>query len=207
MLKQNKLSIVAIILIVSIVSSTLYYKYSLKSNSSIFEKSYAYTDTNQDNYKKELIKYLTNLNSSFSESDYKISSITSPSDATIETITLTYIIDNTIETNKFYRVLFENKEIKDVYESTSKNINETILINRVNDFNKNEKEQILLDNYSNIFSNNKILNKDKSINQNRFASEVERYEEKYMYDYNTEELSYILNIYTNTLEEIKIVIN
>lgn len=209
MIKPNKLTIVTIIFITLITTFTLYYKSSLHNNLVNIDKSYAYnSNSNTTNkYMSDIKKRIIASDKTFNESNYLISYNSNPSYPEIETITLTYVIDNLIETNKIYEVQIENNNIKDIYKSNSEETNELELVSKVNNFNESIKEKILLEKYSHLFKQNKILNKDKSINQNRFNQNITRYEEKYYYNYNTKELSYILNVYHDELEEIKIVID
>lgn len=209
MIKSNKLTIVTIILITLITTFTLYYKSSLHNNLVNIDKSYAYnSNSNTTNkYMSDIKKRIIASDKTFNESNYLISYNSNPSYPEIETITLTYVIDNLIETNKVYEVQIENDSIKDIYKSNSEETNELELVSKVNNFNESIKEKILLEKYHHLFKQNKILNKDKSINQNRFNQNITRYEEKYYYNYNTKELSYILNVYHDELEEIKIVID
>lgn len=209
MIKPNKLTIVTIIFITLITTFTLYYKSTLRNNLVNIDKTYAYTSNSNttNKYISDIKKRIISSDKTFNESNYLISYNSNPSYPEIETITLTYVIDNLIETNKVYEVQIEQDSIKDIYKSNSEETNELDLISKVNDFNEVKKEKILLEKYPHLFKQNKILNKDKSINQNRFNHNITRYEEKYYYNYNTKELSYILNVYHDELEEIKILID
>lgn len=209
MIKPNKLTIVTIIFITLITIFTLYYKSSLHNNLANIDKTYAYTSNTSttNKYMSDIKKRIIASDKTFNESNYLISYNSNPSYPELETITLTYVIDNLIETNKVYEVQIENDNIKDIYKSNSEETNELELVSKVNNFDESIKEKILLEKYAYLFKQNKILNKDKSINQNRFNQNITRYEEKYHYNYNTKELSYILNVYHDELEEIKIVID
>lgn len=206
MLKPNKITIAAIVLTVLVISSTLFYKKSLLENS---EKSYSYKSMSNEVgiYIGEIKKRIKDMDKSFNDYDYLITYNEDSSNPSSPVITLSYMIDNTIATNKSYIVLIENETIKDIYKSTNEEVDEKELIKRVDNFNENDKESLLLEHHSNLFKENKILNKDKTINQNRFISTITKYEEKYVYDYNTKELAYILNIYQDEIEEIKLIIS
>lgn len=204
-MKKNKLTIASITLIAFIILGSIYCNYSLNKGEIINEKSYAYENNDGLNqYLDKIDQKLSSIDNTFNRKDYVLSYNESPSDTNYETITLTYVIDNTIETNKTYDIIIENKEIIDIYVSTTETIDESDLIDRVNSFNNDVKESTLLKDYSYIFKQNKILNKDKSINQNRLVSSISRYEEKYTYNFDTKELLYILNIYDESKQEIKI---
>lgn len=206
MVNTRKLTLVAIILIILISSFTLYYKRILNDN--LIDKSYAYNNeyNKKDKYLSEIKKRIYEQDKSFNENNYLITYNETPSYPQIETINLTYTIDNLIETNKSYKVIIENETIKDIYKPINCELNEIDLIKRVNEFMNDEKEEILYKEYQRLFKQNKILNKDKSINQNRFINDITRYEEKYLYNCEKEELSYYLSVYHDEYEEINLII-
>lgn len=205
MFKKRKLTITTVVLLALITTSTLYYK-NILNKDAILDKSYAFVDDKSFIDKKldELKEKMYREDHSFESDNYKISYKDIDEEKRSAVIILTYIINSKIETNKTYTAVIENNEISDVYTSTSKSIEENNLIEKVNNFNQELKEKTLLDNYHNLFRYNKILNKDKSINQNSFITEISRYEEKYYYNYDTNILSYNLNVYNEEKEEIVI---
>lgn len=205
MLKKRKLTITTVVLLVLITTSTLYYK-NILNKDTILDKSYAFVDNKSfiDKKLEELKEKMYREDYSFESANYKISYKDIDEEKKSATIILTYVINSEIETNKTYTAIIENNEISDVYTSTSKSTEEKELIEKVNNFNQVLKEKTLLDKYHNLFRYNKILNKDKSINQNSFITEVSRYEEKYYYNYDTNILSYNLDVYNDDKEEIVI---
>lgn len=205
MFKKRKLTITTVVLLVLITTSTLYYK-NILNKDTILDKSYAFVDNKSfiDKKLEELKEKMYREDYSFESSNYKISYKDIDEEKKSATIILTYVINSEIETNKTYTAIIENNEISDVYTSTSKSTEEKDLIEKVNNFNQVLKEKTLLDKYHNLFRYNKILNKDKSINQNSFITEVSRYEEKYYYNYDTNILSYNLDVYNDDKEEIVI---
>lgn len=205
MFKKRKLTITTVVLLVLITTSTLYYK-NILNKDTILDKSYAFVDNKSfiDKKLEELKEKMYREDYSFESANYKISYKDIDEEKKSATIILTYVINSEIETNKTYTAIIENNEISDVYTSTSKSTEEKDLIEKVNNFNQVLKEKTLLDKYHNLFRYNKILNKDKSINQNSFITEVSRYEEKYYYNYDTNILSYNLDVYNDDKEEIVI---
>jgi len=205
MLKKRKLTITTVVLLVLITTSTLYYK-NILNKDTILDKSYAFVDNKSfiDKKLEELKEKMYREDYSFESANYKINYKDIDEEKKSATIILTYVINSEIETNKTYTAIIENNEISDVYTSTSKSTEEKELIEKVNNFNQVLKEKTLLDKYHNLFRYNKILNKDKSINQNSFITEVSRYEEKYYYNYDTNILSYNLDVYNDDKEEIVI---
>ena len=205
MLKKRKLTITTVVLLALITTSTLYYK-NILNKDTILDKSYAFVDNKSfiDKKLEELKEKMYREDHSFESANYKISYKDIDEEKKSAIIILTYVINSEIETNKTYTAIIENNEISDVYTSTSKSTEENDLLEKVNNFNQVLKEKTLLDNYHNLFRYNKILNKDKSINQNSFITEVSRYEEKYYYNYDTNILSYNLDVYNDDKEEIVI---
>ncbi len=205
MLKKRKLTITTVVLLALITTSTLYYK-NILNKDTILDKSYAFVDNKSfiDKKLEELKEKMYREDHSFESANYKISYKDIDEEKKSAIIILTYVINSEIETNKTYTAIIENNEISDVYTSTSKSTEENDLLEKVNNFNQVLKEKTLLDNYHNLFRYNKILNKDKSINQNSFITEVSRYEEKYYYNYDTNILSSNLDVYNDDKEEIVI---
>lgn len=205
MLKKRKLTITTVVLLALITTSTLYYK-NILNKDTILDKSYAFVDNKSfiDKKLEELKEKMYREDHSFESANYKISYKDIDEEKKSAIIILRYVINSEIETNKTYTAIIENNEISDVYTSTSKSTEENDLLEKVNNFNQVLKEKTLLDNYHNLFRYNKILNKDKSINQNSFITEVSRYEEKYYYNYDTNILSYNLDVYNDDKEEIVI---
>lgn len=205
MFKKRKLTITTVVLLALITTSTLYYK-NILNKDTILDKSYAFVDNKSfiDKKLEELKEKMYREDYSFESANYKISYKDIDEEKKSATIILTYVINSEIETNKTFTAIIENNEISDVYTSTSKSTEEKDLIEKVNNFNQVLKEKTLLDNYHNLFRYNKILNKDKTINQNSFITEISRYEEKYYYNYDTNILSYNLDVYNDEKEEIVI---
>lgn len=205
MLKKRKLTITTVVLLALMTTSTLYYK-NILNKDTILDKSYAFVDNKSfiDKKLEELKEKMYREDHSFESANYKISYKDIDEEKKSAIIILTYVINSEIETNKTYTAIIENNEISDVYTSTSKSTEENDLLEKVNNFNQVLKEKTLLDNYHNLFRYNKILNKDKSINQNSFITEVSRYEEKYYYNYDTNILSSNLDVYNDDKEEIVI---
>lgn len=205
MFKKRKLTITTVVLLALITTSTLYYK-NILNKDTILDKSYAFVDNKSfiDKKLEELKEKMYREDYSFESANYKISYKDIDEEKKSATIILTYVINSEIETNKTFTAIIENNEISDVYTSTSKSTEEKDLIEKVNNFNQVLKEKTLLDNYHNLFRYNKILNKDKTINQNSFITEISRYEEKYYYNYDTNILSYNLDVYNDDKEEIVI---
>lgn len=205
MFKKRKLTITTVVLLALITTSTLYYK-NILNKDTILDKSYAFVDNESfiDKKLEELKEKMYREDYSFESANYKISYKDIDEEKKSATIILTYVINSEIETNKTFTAIIENNEISDVYTSTSKSTEEKDLIEKVNNFNQVLKEKTLLDNYHNLFRYNKILNKDKTINQNSFITEISRYEEKYYYNYDTNILSYNLDVYNDDKEEIVI---
>lgn len=121
-------------------------------------------------------------------------------------IFITYFIDGIIETNKKYMVEINNNKVDKIILSGVKernissinSINNIILIEKVTNFNNNEKATKLSERASEIFKSENILVKSKKIDTSKLKDSIFEYKEKYYYDYNSGKLSYILTTYEET---------
>lgn len=207
MFKEKRVQISFSILLILIVASTLYYKDKLNRNNIISDKSYAYVENSEvfNNILEETVNKISLQDQTFNENDYKITY--DRIDNHNGKIIFTYVIDGVVETNKSYTAIINKGKVEDIIFNSIKSIDESTIIKRVKNFNENKKEEILLKDYKKYFKNNKILNSDKTINKNRLVNSISDCEEKYIYDSNSNELSYTLNLYNRELEKIKILID
>jgi hypothetical protein len=154
----------------------------------------------------KIIDLIQNEDSEFDINNYIITYNIINEESGYGHIFLTYYIDETIETNKVYLIIVNNNTVEEimlagVQESNINNVDlasNDSLLQKVNEFEKESKSNIIYKKAKNIFnvanelSSSNILTKDNGVNINAISSDIKDYEEKYFYDYNTKELSYQL---------------
>lgn len=181
-----------------------------------------YADTNMVNEDlskhinefSDIIQKIKEKDSTFDVSDYKVTYNEINAEQGFAHIFFTKYIDGKIETNKVYLTVIKNGKIEDIIlagipkanlKATSTDINN--LTSKIKQFENNKINKITSasTNLKNI-----TLQNDGKINQNSISESTESVEEKYYYDYNTNELKYIikyvekceLNTRTSTISEV-----
>lgn len=159
----------------------------------------------------DIINKIRLKDKSFSPNDYKVTYHLANEENGYGDIYFRYYIDGKIETNKVYIATFENYKITDIVLGgvTIDNLLNTkldlknSLNNRINLF-ENEKVNRLLEQNSTLFNRSDLQNKEVNVlddNKNikifSLAGNVIELDELYYYDYNTQELKYILKTVKN----------
>lgn len=190
---------------------------SLKSIENTYKKVMVTSQIKLDLSKKEEINYsndsiikVVNLikkeDLDFNENDYKITYNIVNEERGYAYIFFTYFINGNIETNKVYLAIVDNNNVRDIVLAGVKesNINKVksadnnALSNKLNNFEKNDKKDCLYKEakkmYKEVsqFSVNDIFTNSNEVNVSKISKDIKDYEEKYFYDYNTNELSYKL---------------
>ena len=154
----------------------------------------------KEQYEK-IINEIKEFDEEFNVSEYKVTYNLYDEDGKNGYILFTYYIDDIIETNKVYMVnINDGKIINIMLAGIEKeniknidNINLEFTINKVKEFEETKVDKIRkekLDGYS--LSNIKV-NNSKKIIKSSISDEINSAEEKYSYNFNTEELIYTLN--------------
>ncbi len=178
------------------------------------EDEYLFLDYNDDitidfsNMKKDdlnlIIKYIKSYDKYFDKNNYKLSYNAINAESGYGYIMFTYYINGKIETNKVYLVQVDNFKIKNIlFAGVKKNnikniglVNNEKLIDKVNNFERNEKsEKIMASNDSNIFKSRSILTNDYSLDKKMLKENIIKANEKYFYDYNSNELKYNIDFF------------
>lgn len=158
-----------------------------------------------NNVKKDLsMQYILNIlkdyDTSFKEDDYTLSF----NGASVNgNILLTYYIDNKIETSKTYNVFSENNKVSYIMISgikkenidNIKNTNTKELLELVANFKGKDKEEKIYKKRKSMFITDKVLKDDNTLDISNMKSKVEKVEEKYFYDYDTQKLLYQAMLY------------
>lgn len=158
---------------------------------------------------KNVIEVIKKYDSTFNLNEYKMSYNLVNESEGYGYIFFTYYIDNTIETNKVYLVEIMNNRVENIIlagvkEANIINISNDItntLIKRVTNFAVKEKEKAVISENSNIFNTQNILTEENCIDETKLNENIKEYSEKYYYDYNTKELSYMLTTYIETANQ------
>ena len=160
---------------------------------------------------ESIISKIKLKDASFDPSDYKVTYHLANAENGYGDIYFTYYIDGKIETNKVYIATFENYKITDIVlggvtidnlDNVKTNV-KTLLNNKISLF-ENEKVSKLLEKDSNLFKKSKlqtnqvdVLDVNKKIKISSLNGNVIESSELYYYDYNTQELKYILKTVKN----------
>lgn len=156
-----------------------------------------------------IVENIKNYDSSFDLDEYKITYNLVNESEGYGFIFFTYFIDNIIETNKVYLVEIMNNKVEKIILSGVKesnvgnidNMDINELTNKVLNFNLTKKEEKLNKKVSNLFNTQNILTEESTIDANQLNEDVKEYNEKYYYDYNTKELSYMLTTYLESANQ------
>ena len=88
--------------------------------------------------------------------------------------------------------------VKEANTINVSNVTTSTLTKKVSNFELTEKEEAVVSKNSNIFNTQNILTEEKSIDETQLNENIKEHNEKYYYDYNTKELSYMLTTYIET---------
>lgn len=176
----------------------------LKDNSELIKTSTSSSSLN--NNIKSIIEVIKEYDSSFNLNEYKMTYNLVNESEGYGYIFFTYYIDNIIETNKVYLVEIMNNKVENIILAGVKeantinvsNVTTSTLTKKVSNFELTEKEEAVVSKNSNIFNTQNILTEEKSIDETQLNENIKEHNEKYYYDYNTKELSYMLTTYIET---------
>lgn len=158
------------------------------------------------NYAKQfsaIINEIKIFDTTFDTDNYKVTYRIYNPDSNLGYILFTYYIDSDIETNKVYMAQIENEKItsitlagvlKENIEKTTAN-EESLKDKKIN-FISSKQEKIASEqkNNANLAKLSIKLDSTQQMKTSTMAKNVENSNEKYYYDYNTEELKYILEV-------------
>lgn len=169
----------------------------------------------------EIIDIIKSEDKDFNINDYKMTYNVGHEETGFGHIFLTYFINGKIETNKVYLVVVDNKVVREITLAGVKNsniskikeVNNDLLCNKVENFEKNDKREALFKEANKIYGNryqfsiDDVMTENNEINVEKFSPYAKKnYKETYFYDYNTNELSYNLIMDEDDGDVIKIVI-
>lgn len=173
-------------------------------------------DESLESYKEEfssIIKEIKEKDKEFDESSYKVTSYLFNSEKGQGIILFRYYINDIIETNKVYMGIIEENKLKGIMlvgikkDNLEKlNINQEEKVMKVKAFEETKLKRI----DSNNTVTDSILNisKDSSSIQSCLKEGYTYKDEKYYFDYNTDELKYVLSVLEdgecNTVDEYSI---
>lgn len=164
------------------------------------EQELSISDLNDKKAFKDIINILKDYDNDFKEAEYKVTYNFPYDDKESYYITIGYYIERLIETNKAYIVNIEDGKISNITLAgvIKKNldnistVNKEELINLTKSFYGTEKSSSILAVGKEYFKNDNILNEDNSVNKESLKGNIISIEEKYSYDYNSQNLQYIL---------------
>ena len=147
-----------------------------------------------------IIQKIKEKDSTFEISNYKVTYNEINKEQGFAHIFFTEYIDGKIETNKVYLVVIKNGKIEDIIlagipksnlkaQNKVDSVETDNLMNKIEKFENDRTNQIA--HVDTKFKNIK-LQSDGQINSNSISENIESTEEKYYYDYNTNELKYII---------------
>ncbi len=161
-------------------------------------------DINLDDYDMVGInKAIKKIDSNFNMNYYKLLVERDADDK--EIMTFTYFINSRIETNKVFLVTLNDKKVESValkdqnlekIKDENKKLN-TDLMQKLTDFEKKDKEDFIANNLAEYLKNDEEVLKKMSINPQVFTDAVTKYEDKYYYDFNTQELTYMVTLFND----------
>lgn len=177
----------------------------LKYEDTKISKSTNLIDKLDDNFKK-VVEIIKNYDSSFDLKEYKVTYNLVNRNEGNGYIFFTYFINNMIETNKVYLVEIRNSKVENItlagVKKTNTNkvlsISASKLSEKIFNFESEEKEKVLIHKKHDIFNTQNVLTKEKKIDKSQLKENIEEFNEKYYYDYNTNKLSYMLTTYVET---------
>lgn len=177
----------------------------LKYEDTKISKSTNLIDKLDDNFKK-VVEIIKNYDFSFDLKEYKVTYNLVNRNEGNGYIFFTYFINNMIETNKVYLVEIRNSKVENItlagVKKTNTNnvlsISASKLSEKIFNFESEEKEKVLINKKHDIFNTQNVLTKEKKIDKSQLKENIEEFNEKYYYDYNTNKLSYMLTTYVET---------
>lgn len=177
----------------------------LKYEDTKISKSTNLIDKLDDNFKK-VVEIIKNYDSSFDLKEYKVTYNLVNRNEGNGYIFFTYFINNMIETNKVYLVEIRNSKVENItlagVKKTNTNnvlsISASKLSEKIFNFESEGKEKVLINKKHDIFNTQNVLTKEKKIDKSQLKENIEEFNEKYYYDYNTNKLSYMLTTYVET---------
>ena len=119
-----------------------------------------------------------------------------------ELISLYYYINNKVRTNKVYTITLINYEIDEIVslkgildenKDNINNVNLDLINKKISDFESN-KINIIYEKVPYLYTNGPKLNADKSLAKEELSNDIKDFTEYYYYDYNTQKLSYKIEI-------------
>lgn len=154
----------------------------------------------------EIIDIIKSEDKDFNMADYRMTYNVGHEETGFGHIFFTYYINGKIETNKVYMVVVDNKVVREITLAGVKNsniskikeVNNDLLCNKVENFEKNDKREALFKEANKIYGNryqfsiDDVMTDNNEVNVEKFNPYTKKYKETYFYDYNTNELSYRL---------------
>ena len=158
---------------------------------------------NLSSYTKEfdsIIQKIKEQDSTFDIKDYRVTYNIVNEEQGFSHIYFTKYINDEIETNQVYLTVIKNGKIDNIILAgvTKENLRSVkndigaLLESKINKFEQKKLNKIQENNTTGIDLNNIKIQDNKAIDKNSVGNNIEEVKEKYLYDYNTNELTYTM---------------
>lgn len=148
-----------------------------------------------------LFETIKKYDPTFNEDDYKMMYKIQDKENGVGLIQFVYYISEKIRTNKVYTITFDEYKVTNIYlggvrKENIDNVNKVDMENiktKISNFEEN-KAVIVKSKIEKFYKKTPILNIDNSLSKLNLSDNVIDFEEYYRYDFNTNKLSYIVDI-------------